>query len=54
MAVSSRGPEEYDMEGERPTRIMSQDIDPNTKDTNQIGWGMVYQADITDYINRSI
>ena len=42
------------MEGERPTGIMSQETDPNTRETNQIVLDILYQAYITDYINRSI
>ena len=30
------------------------DTDTNTKETNQIGLDMLYQADIADYIKRSI
>ena len=46
--------EEYYMEGEIPTRIASLEMDPNTKDTDQIGLDMINQADITYYIKRSI
>ena len=31
---------------------MSIETDPNTKETNKIGMDMIYQADITDYMNR--
>ena len=33
---------------------MRQDTDPKMKDTNKIGLGMVYQAEITNYIKISI
>ena len=32
---------------------MSLETDPNTKDTDQIGMVMLYQADSTEYINIS-
>ena len=44
---------EYEIEGERPTRIMIPETDPNTKETNQIGLVMLYQSDITNYIKIS-
>ena len=44
--------EEYDIEGERPTIIMSLETYPNTKEIHQIGLNMFYQEDITDYIKR--
>ena len=46
--------EEYDMEGEIPTRIMSLEANTNTKDTYQIGLDMIYQAEIANFIKRSI
>ena len=46
--------EEYDMEGERTTRITSLDMYPNTKETNKIGLYMLYQSEITNYIKISI
>ena len=42
------------MEGEIPTIIMNLDTNTNTRETNQIGPDILYQADITDYIKRSI
>ena len=54
MASSLRDLEEYDAEGEIPTRIASLEMYPNTKDTDQIGLDMLNQADITYYIKRSI
>ena len=42
--------EEYDIEGEITTRIMSLDTDTSMKETNQIGLDMLYQADIPNYI----
>ena len=42
------------MEDERTTRIMILDTDTNTKYTDQICLEMLYQAEITDYIKRSI
>ena len=33
--------EEYDMEGERPTIIMSLETDPNTRETNHISLDML-------------
>ena len=42
------------MEGEIPTIIMNLETDTNTRETNQIGLDILYQADITDYIKRSI
>ena len=53
VASSLRDIEAYDMEGKRPTRI-SLDMDTNTRSTNQIVLDILYQVDITDYINRSI
>ena len=47
---SLRDIEEYDTKGEIPTRIMSLEADPNTRETNHIGLYMIYQEDITDYI----
>ena len=41
------------MKDERPTRIMIPVTDPNTKDTNQIVMDVLYQTEITNYINRS-
>ena len=32
---------------------MSLELDPKIKDTNQIGLDMLYQVEISDYINRS-
>ena len=53
-AVSSlRDMEEYGIEGEIPTIIMSLETDPNTKKTYKIGLVMLYQSDTTDYIIRS-
>ena len=46
--------EEYDMEGERATSITSLETDLNTRYINKIGMDMLYQADITHYIKRSI
>ena len=51
MESSLRDLEEYETEVERPTRIMSLETDPNMKETNKIGLDMLYQADITNYIN---
>ena len=31
---------------------MSNETDPNTKEANKIGMDMIYQVDITDYMNR--
>ena len=42
------------MEGEIPTRIMILKKYPITKDTNKIVMYMLYQSDITYYINISI
>ena len=53
MEILSRDLEEYDVEGERPTRIMSLQTYPNTGDTNHIGLYMLYQANNTNYIKRS-
>ena len=44
--------EEYDIKGERRTRIMSLETDTSTKDTNQSVLEMIYQAEIPDFINR--
>ena len=44
--ISFRDIEEYCMEYERPTKIMSLNTDPNTRDTDQIGLNMLYQAEI--------
>ena len=46
--------EEYYMEGERLTRIMSLDTDNKTRDTNQTGMNMIYQVEIIDYTKTSI
>ena len=46
--------DEYDMECERPTRIMILETYPNTRETNHISLDMLYQADITKYIKRYI
>ena len=46
--------EEYKIEGERTTGIMSLEKDPNKRETYQIGRDMFYQAEITDYIKRRI
>ena len=46
--------DEYDMEGERPTIIVIQKMDPNTRDTDHTSMGMLYQAEITYYIKRCI
>ena len=54
MASSWRDLEEYDIEGEIPTIIVSLEIDLNTKETDQIGLDMLNQADITYYTKRSI
>ena len=52
MANSSRNIEEYCLEGEIPTSIMSLETDPITTETDQIGMVMLYQADSTKYIKR--
>ena len=49
VASSSKDLKEYNSEGERSTRIMSLETDPNTKVIDQIVMDMLYQADITDY-----
>ena len=54
VASPLRDLEEYGMEGERPKIIMSLEANPNKKDTDQIGLDMLYQANIADYIKRSI
>ena len=46
--------EEYDMEGERPTRTMILDTYYNTTETDKTGLDMLYQAYTNDYIKRSI
>ena len=52
VAITFRDVEESDIEGEIPTRIMILEMDPGTKDTNQIGLYMLYKSYITDYIKR--
>ena len=47
-----RDVEEYCMEGERPTIIMSLDTDLNTKEKNQINLDVLYQENINHYIKR--
>ena len=54
MENSLRDIEEYYMEGEITTRIMSIETDTNTRETYNISLEMIYQVDITDYIKRSI
>ena len=54
VASSLRDTEKYDMEVERHTRIISIEADTNIRETNQIGLDRLYQAEITDYIKRSI
>ena len=51
VASSLRYLEEYNMEGEIPTRIMRLDMDTNRREINHIGLDMLYQVDITNYIN---
>ena len=46
--------EEYYMEGKIPTRMMSQQTDNNTRDTDKIGLDMIYKAEIVNYIRISI
>ena len=44
VAGSLRDLEEYDTEGEIPTRIMIQDKDPNISETDHIGLEILYQS----------
>ena len=46
--------EEYDIEDKIPTIIMNLYMYPNTKDTDQIGLEIIFQADITNYIKIRI
>ena len=46
--------EEYDMEGAITKIIMIPDTDTNKREIHNIGMGVLYQEDITDYINTII
>ena len=45
--------EEYGMEGEITTIIISLEMDINTRYTDQIVLYIIYQSDATNYIKRS-
>ena len=54
MEISLSFIEEYDIEDKIPTIIMNLYMYSNTKDTDQIGLEMIFQADITNYIKIRI